>query len=126
VVSNIDENFPAPGMFLPERWLKSDQCPVSAGKKIHPFVSLPFGHGRRTCIGRRFAEAELQTLLAKVRDSLKSPHNDQHYNENGTITRSSPAKFPLIAFLSLQPVEYEMKSLLKNLTIPISSYDFYR
>jgi cytochrome P450 family 49 subfamily A len=73
VVSNIEENFPAPGHFLPERWLKSDQCPLTAGKKIHPFVSLPFGYGRRTCIGRRFAEAELHILLAKVCGTFQFP-----------------------------------------------------
>lgn len=40
-------------------------CP-HAGQKIHPFVSLPFGYGRRMCIGRRFAENELNIIVAKV------------------------------------------------------------
>lgn len=71
VVSNIEEYFPEPTRFLPERWIKRGEiadianCP-HAGQKIHPFVSLPFGYGRRMCIGRRFAENELHILIAKV------------------------------------------------------------
>lgn len=68
VVSNTEEYFDKPDEFIPERWLKYEStggCPMHT-KKIHPFVSLPFGYGRRSCLGRRFAEIELQILLAKV------------------------------------------------------------
>lgn len=63
VLSNKESYFPEPSKFIPERWLKNDE---ESQKDIHRFVSLPFGYGRRTCIGRRFAEAELAILLSKV------------------------------------------------------------
>lgn len=100
ILSNEDRYFPSPNEFVPERWLREmdlrgmKSCPskqqtsskdesiidenqraLSVWKKqketgIHPFASLPFGFGRRMCIGKRFAEAELQLLLAKVRTSI--------------------------------------------------------
>ncbi|XP_015983171.2 25-hydroxyvitamin D-1 alpha hydroxylase, mitochondrial isoform X1 [Rousettus aegyptiacus] len=51
--------FPEPNAFRPARWLGEDQAP-------HPFASLPFGFGKRSCIGRRLAELELQMALAQI------------------------------------------------------------
>ena len=47
----LPEYFDNPDDFIPERWDRSDQAP-----SIDPYLSLPFGHGRRACIGRRLAE----------------------------------------------------------------------
>lgn len=63
VLSNKEEYFPEPNKFIPERWMKNEE---ESQKDIHRFVSLPFGYGRRTCLGRRFAEAEMAILLSKV------------------------------------------------------------
>lgn len=49
--------------FLPERFLKDEKYADIKGK--HPFVFLPFSFGPRMCIGRRFAELEMEVLIAK-------------------------------------------------------------
>ncbi|CAH1364460.1 hypothetical protein MTP99_000840 [Tenebrio molitor] len=96
VVSNSEEYFQEPHRFLPERWLKSEgSCP--AKHKTHPFVSLPFGYGRRSCLGRRFAEAELQILLAKIFRKYKVEYNygPLSYKITPTYVPEQPLKFKL-------------------------------
>lgn len=95
-VSNSEEYFPEPKKFVPERWLRPNdikkmdvpECPHTS-QQIHPFVSLPFGFGRRTCLGRRFAETELQILISKL---FRKYHIEYNY---GVITyKVMPTYFP--------------------------------
>nr|QCY41330.1 cytochrome P450 301B1 [Phenacoccus solenopsis] len=60
VMSNSERYFKCANNFEPERWLKNNL------EKPHPFVSLPFGFGKRMCLGRRFAELEIQVLITKM------------------------------------------------------------
>ncbi|PNF21559.1 putative cytochrome P450 301a1, mitochondrial [Cryptotermes secundus] len=63
VTGNMEEHVNRAAEFLPERWLKG---PGDSQYRIHPFASLPYGHGARMCLGRRFADLEIQILLAKL------------------------------------------------------------
>ncbi|KAK0082692.1 hypothetical protein PV326_007075 [Microctonus aethiopoides] len=58
--------------FKPERWLKEND-----DKKLHPFASLPYGHGARMCLGRRFADLEIQVILAKL---IRNYKLEYHYD----------------------------------------------
>ncbi|XP_077191763.1 1,25-dihydroxyvitamin D(3) 24-hydroxylase, mitochondrial [Paroedura picta] len=49
-----EENFSDWTQFKPERWLQ---------KNINPFAHIPFGIGKRMCIGRRLAELHLHLAL---------------------------------------------------------------
>lgn len=50
--------------FLPERW--SRRASSNDNMVMNHFASLPFGHGRRSCIGRRLAEAQIYILLFRA------------------------------------------------------------
>ncbi|KAJ8973422.1 hypothetical protein NQ317_016705 [Molorchus minor] len=94
VISNQEQYFPESKEFLPERWLKS--CHLY--KEYHPFASLPFGFGRRMCLGRRFAELELQILLAKVirSYSIEYHHEKLDYFIHPMYTPNGPLKLKFI------------------------------
>lgn len=62
VSCRMDDYFVNPDVFLPERWMKGS--PVF--EKSNPYLVLPFGHGRRTCIARHLAEQQLLILLLRV------------------------------------------------------------
>ncbi|KAF4523553.1 hypothetical protein B566_EDAN012001 [Ephemera danica] len=67
LVTTSEDHFPKASSFLPERWLKnSGSCPVHGEHKPHPFAFMPFGYGKRNCIGMRFALLEIETLVARV------------------------------------------------------------
>lgn len=67
VLQMEDKHFPRSKEYIPERWLKNTpgagECPHA--NTAHPFTYLPFGFGPRTCIGRRFANLEVETLLIR-------------------------------------------------------------
>lgn len=65
VACRLEKNFPEPLKFKPERWLRS----LKHENNIHPYLVLPFGHGMRSCLARRFAEQNI--LVALLRVSLK-------------------------------------------------------
>lgn len=60
VLGSNEENFEESSQFRPERWLQDK-------KKINPFAHLPFGVGKRMCVGRRLAELQLHLALCWVR-----------------------------------------------------------
>ena len=62
VACRQEEWFKDPDKFIPERWLKN----TAIYSHLHPFLSLPFGHGKRSCIGRRLAEQNLLMFLLRV------------------------------------------------------------
>ncbi|KAM4582965.1 1,25-dihydroxyvitamin D(3) 24-hydroxylase, mitochondrial [Fundulus diaphanus] len=57
-----EEHFEDGKKFKPERWLRESST-------INPFAHVPFGIGKRMCIGRRLAELQLQLAMCwLVRD----------------------------------------------------------
>ncbi|XP_014227712.1 probable cytochrome P450 49a1 [Trichogramma pretiosum] len=76
VISNSERYFPKASSFIPERWI--GQGSTEAPPARHAFASLPFGYGRRMCIGRRFAELEILILLSKI---FKKYKVEYHYEK---------------------------------------------
>lgn len=60
----------SPHEFKPQRWLEKS-------KDVHPFTFLPFGFGPRMCAGRRFAEQDLLTSLAKLCSNFEVYHRGE-------------------------------------------------
>ncbi|XP_071508001.1 cytochrome P450 10-like [Diadema antillarum] len=71
----MEEYFPSPEKFKPERWLRGDkEC-----ENVDPYLILPFGHGSRMCTGRRMAEQDLYIMLIKL---IKNFKIEWHHEED--------------------------------------------
>jgi len=58
---------------------------------------MPFGFGPRMCIGRRFAELEIETLVTKVIRNFKVEYDyEMKYKHTVLRTPASPLKFRMI------------------------------
>ncbi|XP_072746303.1 probable cytochrome P450 49a1 isoform X1 [Anoplolepis gracilipes] len=91
VISNLEKYFPRCHEFLPERWLGED-------KVRHRFASLPFGYGRRMCLGRRFAELEIIIVISKILQFYKVEYHYEklEYYVNPMYTPKGPLKLRFI------------------------------
>uniref|UniRef100_A0A336KNN7 CSON013431 protein n=1 Tax=Culicoides sonorensis TaxID=179676 RepID=A0A336KNN7_CULSO len=63
VASLLEKNFENPLEFNPERWIRNKD---GTKPDINPYTSLPFGHGPRSCIARRFAEQNIILFLLRL------------------------------------------------------------
>ncbi|XP_023932853.1 cytochrome P450 302a1, mitochondrial-like [Lingula anatina] len=63
------EYFPNPHAYSPERWMKEDNV------QPHPYLLLPFGHGPRMCIGKRFAEQQMYIAISKLVQNFTIQHS---------------------------------------------------
>ncbi|XP_039545537.1 cytochrome P450 27C1 [Pimephales promelas] len=84
-----EENFPRPGEFRPDRWIRKD-----ASDRVDNFGSIPFGYGIRSCIGRRIAELEmhlaLTQLLQKFHIEVSSQTTDVRAKTHGLLCPGAP------------------------------------
>lgn len=65
ITSRLQDYFPFgdPNEFNPDRYARTNNRKIF---EIHPFLSLPFGFGKRMCIGRRMAEQSILALMFRV------------------------------------------------------------
>ncbi|XP_025934048.1 25-hydroxyvitamin D-1 alpha hydroxylase, mitochondrial [Apteryx rowi] len=85
--------FPAPDAFWPERWLRRQPSG-------HPFASVPFGVGKRSCVGRRVAELEIHLALAQILHFNVKPKPGRHPVKPMTQTLLVPETDINLRFLS--------------------------
>ena len=93
-VTALDEAyFHQADQFVPERWLRNSKD----YKRVDPFTNLPFGHGARSCIGRRFANLEMYMATMKIVRKYRLEYHHQpaemDYSTVGKLERDVKIRF---------------------------------
>jgi cytochrome P450 len=58
--------WPDPAGFDPRRFLADGEAAPGNGQRAHRYAYIPFGGGRRACVGASFAELETVLVLATI------------------------------------------------------------
>lgn len=104
-LARCGSQFPRADEYLPERWLKQrgsladrqiDNADISS-TNAHPFAYMPFGFGPRTCIGRRFAELEIEVFTSKlIRDyKVEWKHGDMKFDSKMINFPVNPLRYKI-------------------------------
>lgn len=104
VACRFSRYFDSPNDFRPERWMglradrKSSVSSPTPAAKVHPFLSLPFGYGPRSCPGRRISDMNTYILMIKL---LLNFRIEYHHEDIGVVTRlinipDAPMKFRFV------------------------------
>ncbi|ESO95609.1 hypothetical protein LOTGIDRAFT_239424 [Lottia gigantea] len=76
--------FTNPDKFIPERWLRAE------AKDWHPFSSIPFGYGARSCVGRRIAETEIYLATVGICQKFRMSVSDKFDIKPSVRTQLTP------------------------------------
>nr|XP_020463496.1 cytochrome P450 27C1 isoform X2 [Monopterus albus] len=84
-----EEHFTDASDFRPDRWIRKDST-----DHVENFGSIPFGHGIRSCIGRRIAELEmhlsLTRLIQRFHIGMSSVTTDVKAKTHGLLCPAAP------------------------------------
>ena len=94
IMARDKKNFNNPDDYLPERWLRENK----EIENINPFASIPFSHGPRMCVGRRFATLEITLAIIKILSKFKLEYHHEPIEPETTFV-NKPDKPLKISFL---------------------------
>ena len=94
VMGRLPEYFTDPLNFKPERWLEETR---DSQRKLS-YAYMPFGHGARSCIGRRIAEQEIYLAIIRIlkRFKIEYHHEKMGYKAWAFQSLDKPLKFKFI------------------------------
>ena len=73
-----EKYFPDADQFKPERWLRIH---TKLAGVLHPFASLPFSFGVRSCIGKKLAEHQMEYFLCEFFKKFRLESHDDSVPE---------------------------------------------